>query len=81
MYGRTDGRSRDYYVTTKIFWLEKISTLRRFFRFPFFYSLLFTSIPGSGIQLLVDYRLVPVKTVTVNYILQAIEYYRPIILK
>ena len=24
MYGRTDGRSRDYYVTTKIFWLDRL---------------------------------------------------------
>jgi len=25
MYGRTDGRSRDYYVTTKIFWLDRLA--------------------------------------------------------
>jgi len=24
MYGRTDGRSRDYYVTTKMFWLHRL---------------------------------------------------------
>jgi len=24
MYVRTDGRSRDYYVTTKIFWLDRL---------------------------------------------------------
>ena len=27
MYGRTDGRSRDYYVTTKIFWLDRLPTV------------------------------------------------------